>query len=119
MRPADLTIKRGDTRPDVVLEPLDGDGNLIDVTGAPLGPLSGLEFHLTKPGEATEITLAGVASVVGGRFRFRWAAGDTDRVGEHEAEFEATYADGGRETFPNSRHLKIVFLEDVETGAEP
>lgn len=120
MRPADLTMKRGDTRPDVILEPLDENGDLVDVENPPLGPLGTLEFHLRGAGDTTELTLTGVASVVGGRFRFRWSAADTaDLAGEYRGEFEATYADGGRETFPNGRDLKIVFSEDVETGAEP
>jgi hypothetical protein len=124
MRPEDLTMKRGDTRPDVVLEPLDGTGALVNMVDPPLGPLTSVEFHLRKPGEATELALAGTASVEGAGtanfLRYRWDDADTaDLVGEYAGEFEVVYADGGRETFPNGRDLKIVFNADVESGGEP
>jgi len=120
MRPADIEMKRGDTRPDVVLDPLDGAGAVVNVVDPPLGPLTTLEFHLRDPESAAELTLAGVASVVAGALRFRWADADTAAlVGEYAGEFEVVYADGGRETFPNGRDLKIVFHDSVEVGAEP
>ncbi len=124
MRPADIEMKRGDTRPDVILDPLDGAGALINMVDPPLGPVGGIEFHLRDPDSSTELTLVGTASVQGAGasnfLRYRWDDDDTaDLVGEYRGEFEVVYADGGRETFPNGRDLKIVFHADVESGGEP
>ena len=125
MRPADITMKRGDTRPDVLLTPLDGNGNVVNMVDAPLGPLVSKTFHLADA--AGTVVLEGNATVEGAgpvnRLRYRWGTGSATETealrGEYRGEFEVTYADGGRETFPNGRDLKIVFGEDVETGAEP
>lgn len=120
MRPADITMKRGDTRPDVILTPLSGAGAVVNMVDAPLGPLQSKVFHLADKDGAEVVT--GNATVEGAgtanRLRYRWGTGDAGEtdglVGEYRGEFEVVYADGGRETFPNGRDLKIVFNEDVE-----
>ena len=45
--------------------------------------------------------------------RYDWIGGDTDTAGNYEGEFVVTYADGTRETFPNSRFIPVLISQDV------
>lgn len=115
MRPIDFHLKQGDTRPYI-------RGSVTDQTGAliPLATAT-IEFHLADR-DGNPITLAGTASVVeppedGENIQFAWAAGDTDELeGLYDAEFEIHYADGGIETFPNARNLRIAITADLEAN---
>jgi hypothetical protein len=98
----------------VILTPLDGDGNVVDLTGALA------RFHL---GNADDELLNAPAEIIDAgptnRLRFLWPAGTDLYRGSFDAEFEVTYPDGGIETFPNSRHLSIVFLADPGAATPP
>jgi len=51
-----------------------------------------------------------VTDATNGVIEYRWAAGDTDRAGEHYAEWEVLWSDGTTETFPTIGY-DIVFID--------
>lgn len=112
-----LTIKRGDTLPVAA-------STLTDESGTPQAvPATATVKFLMRDAETREQVLSGAAEVADqaatpGRVLYRWAAGETDREGDYEAEWEVTYADGGVQTFPTREQdaLHITFTADVRPG---
>lgn len=45
--------------------------------------------------------------------RYNWQPDDTAEVGQYEAEFEVTYADGTIETFPNDDNIIVRVFRDL------
>ena len=104
----DVTLKRGDTRHAIraVLKDADGDPvNLIDCqVKFKMAPL--LRPVTINRAAHIENTDAGEVWVV-------WVPGETDTSGIYRAEFEVTYDDGRRETFPNTGYISIQILSDL------
>lgn len=48
-----------------------------------------------------------------GQVQFPWVAGDTDTTGVFNAEFEITWRDGTRQTWPEDGYLQIVISADL------
>ena len=57
------------------------------------------------------------ASIVGsasnGIVQYVWTSNDTNQAGSFNAEFEVTFADGSKETFPNEEFLTVVIKPDL------
>lgn len=103
-----FTIKRGDTSPALLLE-LGGAG--ISLAGATVA------FSMAPFPSGAAVIDRAVASVAAGFdvpvVQYDWAAGDTAAAGDYLAEFEVTFSDGARETFPNGEHLLIRIVRDL------
>lgn len=50
---------------------------------------------------------ATITDATAGKVRFAFMAGDDLSAGEMLAEFQVTYTDGAKETFPNSGYIQI------------
>lgn len=87
---ADFYIKQNDTRPYLEATLQDSAGDAVNLTGA------SVRFHMGSIDAAATIVDAATGSV-----RYEWQAGDTSTTGFFNFELEATYADGGVETWPN------------------
>jgi hypothetical protein len=44
---------------------------------------------------------------------FAFEPGETDTAGTYRAEFEATYLDGRKQTYPNDGYISIEILPDL------
>src|SRR5688572_10606776 len=105
----DFVIKQGDRREPIERVLRGSDGNPVDLTGATV------RFIMRAIGGAMKVDQA--ASIVGtptaGRARYSWGATDTDTVGTFEAEFEVTFGDGTKQTFPNRSYIPVAVVEDL------
>jgi len=106
-----FTIKRGDTSPALEYELLPASVSLVGAT---------VRFQMQSRGGETVIDEPAVivTEVSPAVVRFPWRAGDTDTPGRYEAEFEVTYADNTRETFPNAGFISVLILRDVARASE-
>jgi hypothetical protein len=57
---------------------------------------------------ASIITATGTPTV-----EYEWATDDTDTAGLYQAEFEVTYNDATRETFPNGDFITVLITGDI------
>lgn len=87
-----------------------------ETTGLPedLTAATGVRFHMIKPGASVEKVDndASFGDKALGEVNYTWGSGDTDEVGEYDAEFEVTFSSGIL-TFPNWKQLKIKVTGDV------
>lgn len=102
-------IKQNDTGPSIVASLKDADSAAIDLTGA------AVRFHMRSVGSATAKVdaAATVTDQSGGVVKYEWQAGDTDTVGQFQAEFEVTYVTGIVETFPNNTFILVQVVDDI------
>ncbi|MDQ3574296.1 MAG: hypothetical protein M3404_05140 [Actinomycetota bacterium] len=101
-------IKRGDTRPPMTYQCLTDDGK-----AQPLLAGTVVRFKMKLPG-ATVPVVNVVATILDGPTGVvQWAPVTGLDLGEHLAEFEATYGDGNVETFPDDEFIGVVIGEDV------
>tara|TARA_R110000822_G_scaffold68652_5_gene167029 strand:+ start:608 stop:931 length:324 start_codon:yes stop_codon:yes gene_type:complete len=101
-------IKQNDTSPQIEAVLSDAAGTAIDLSGA------AVRFHMRRAGGAVVIDAAAtIVTAAAGLVRYVWLAGDTATAGSYQAEFEATYADGAIETFPNAANIQIDILADI------
>jgi hypothetical protein len=106
---ADVVMKTGDTAPSLTSTLRDGDGVVVNLTGATVKLLMRkVGSRLTKVNAA-----AVVVSPSGGTVRYDWVAADVDEAGMYDAEWEVTFTGGAKESFPNGRHLKVLFTEGL------
>ena len=92
MADAPFYMKRGDTEPKLLAQFRQGDGNILDLTGATV------VFTMTKRGSTTpKISLSSVDVVDAalGTVSYTWTTGDTDTTGTYDAEFKVSFI-GGR-----------------------
>lgn len=105
----DFELKRNDTLPVLVATLTDAAGVAVDLTNA-----TAVRFHLKALDGTVKVNaLATITTPASGIVSYPWTAADTDTAGDYWAEFEATFADGTVETFPNDRHLWIKIREDL------
>ena len=106
----DVTLKRGDTRHALKAVLKDANGNPVNLENCTV------TFRMASLGQSALVdrevdmhdALAGEVWVV-------WAPGETDVSGVYRAEFQVTYPDGRKETFPNSGYLSIQILGNLRS----
>ena len=105
----DFYIKRHDTRPPLVKNLLDADGNPADLSTA-----NTVVFIMTA-GTAAKVDRVPVVvtDAPAGEVAYQWAEADTDTSGVYDGEFEVTFTDGGVQTFPNPKKMVILVGDDL------
>lgn len=104
---ADFTVKQNDTSPTISVVLKGANGSPIDLTGATVVFKMGKSSGLLKVNETLVLS-----SPSSGRVTYDWAEGDTDTSGTYFGEFEVTYYNGKKETFPNTTPFTIAIKED-------
>jgi hypothetical protein len=98
-------IKQNDTRPDLIVQLLDGSG---DAVALPNG--TEVKFFMRKNGR-TAPKVNGVVSTIDdpgtGKVRHSWLSSHTDEVGNYLGEFQVVFPDDSIETFPNDGYIDI------------
>lgn len=103
-----FSIKQNDTGPSLLVTLKDGDGNVINLTGATV------RFHMVDLSGNTKVDSAMVVvTAPSGLVRYNWLAADTNTPGTYYAEFEVTYSDLSIETFPNTDNVAIVITPEL------
>lgn len=110
-----MIIKQNDTRPyaRATLYSDAGQNTILDVSTA---VVSGVTFTMKLQGgalvideEPADLTTDGED----GKVEYRWQAGDTSAIGIYDAEFEVTFVDGGKQTFPHEGNLTIEIVAEL------
>lgn len=102
-------IKQNDTSPAMLATLQDASGTAVNLTAATV------RFHMRAIG-ATQTKVNAAATITdapNGIVRYNWSASDTNTVGQFQAEFQVTYADGKIETFPNDSYLPVEITDDI------
>lgn len=105
-------MKQHDTAPSIQFAFTDLSGNV------PPGSLTSatVKFFMKLPaGGALKVN--GTATIVNPatwQFAYQWVTGDTDTAGDYNGEFEVTYADGTKQTFPDPGYLDILITADLD-----
>lgn len=106
----DFQIKRGDRLPTIQASLTDGSGAAVNLTDATVK-------FLMRPRTSATPTVNAAAAIVGtataGVVQYAWSAGDTDTAGEYLAEFEVTFLDGRKASFPSDGYTRVRVLPDV------
>ena len=104
----DITIKRGDARNAIKAILKDSSGNPVNLENCHV------KFHMAPLNRPAVISRAAhIENAAAGEVWVVWAPGETDVAGIYRAEFEVTYDDGRRETFPNDGYISIQILNDL------
>lgn len=91
-----FSIRKGDRLPEVtsVLG--------VDLTGATV------RFHMALQGVTAKVdALATVVDALTGSVKYAWATADTDTAGDFMGEWEVTFPDGRKQSFPRGGYLRI------------
>lgn len=105
---ADIYVKRNDRKP--IVESVLGDRNgPVNLTGATV------KFIMQDPSSgAVKInTAATIVDAVAGSVSYSWVVGDTDTASTYRQEWEVTFVDGKKETFPNDDYNRVIVTEDL------
>lgn len=108
----EFTIKQNDRLP--VLEAFlqNPDGTAVNLAGT--GTVC--KFGMRLPGLVSKVDAAAVITDgLNGKVQYQWTAGDTDTSGEFIGEFQVTFTDGRKQTFPNKGYIKIIVEAEVAT----
>ncbi len=101
-------IKRNDTSPIFRVILKDGDGVVVDVTGATI------RFHMFDQDKVVKVDAAAVINNgANGDVQYEWGASDADTAGFFDSEFEVTFSTGRVETFPNYAYQRVHIYEDL------
>lgn len=102
-------IKRGDTKPDLVLLLQRADGTYPDLAA------SQAVFRMTKKSSRTrKVDRIMQADNAQHMVRLVWQATDTDEEGQFVGEVEVTYlADNSKETFPTNGYVNLEITTDL------
>lgn len=101
-------IKQNDTSPSLKATLLASNGLTQNLSG------SSVVFQM-RNSESETYKINASASLYdagNGIVEYEWQEGDTDTAGFYQAEFEVTYFDGKKETFPN---VGNIYIEVVST----
>lgn len=101
-------IKQGDNEPSLRVRLVDARQRPIDISTA-----SVRFFMRPKPGVAADSIQDAAVQIVDlarADVQYNWDLGDTDVVGDYEAEFKVTYLDGSVETVPNDGYIEISII---------
>jgi hypothetical protein len=107
----DLTLKRNDTRPTIVINLK--EGNPASPTAINLTTAVSVKL-IMKMGATTITRPATVTNPSGGQITVTFLAADTQTSGDYQAEVEITWdASGNKETVPNDGYLAIRIIDDL------
>ena len=105
-----FVLKETNTSPVLRATLKDVNRNVINLTGA------SIQFRMKEVG-GSSLKVNATASIVGsasnGIVQYVWTSNDTNQAGSFNAEFEVTFADGSKETFPNEEFLTVVIKPDL------
>lgn len=109
-----MTVKQGDLLPALVATLRYEDGSpaqLEDATEV---------WFIFRPTDGAADTAqkkpAVVSDAAAGQVSYTWEAGDTDEVGDYNAEFEVHYTDGVIETFPSGTYIEYSVVPQLDGG---
>lgn len=104
----DVTIKRGDTRNCIKAILKDASGDPVNLAGCDV------KFHMAPLRQPAIVSRAAhIEDAEAGEVWVVWVPGETDSTGIYQAEFEVTYQDGRRETFPNKGYISLLIQDDL------
>lgn len=110
---ADITIKKGDTRPVIqryLTQTIDG----VTTPVPSLGLASQIKFIMKLAAGGVAVTgIASLVAVPSAVVAYKWATGDTASAGNYSAEWEIAWSDGGYETIPNDGYFSIEVVADL------
>lgn len=108
-------MKRNDTDPAYRVQLYDIDENGTQ-TVANLGIGSSVVFNMTPlaggPAKVDRGTVT-INDAASGDVEYRWQSGDTNEAGVFRTEFEVTFSNGRRRTYPREGYGKIKIDEDL------
>ncbi len=107
---ADFSLKAGDRLPSIRAT-LSTGGTAVDLSTA-----TGVDFIMRADNaNAPKVNSpAIVVDAVSGIVRYDWTVADTDAPGKYKAEWEVTWADGKRQTFPTLTYHEVDVLADLD-----
>lgn len=110
-RSADFTIKANDRRPSIA-------ATLTYEGGATCNLSSATEVNfimkIASGGAVKVNSEAVIVDATTGKVRYDWTAVDTNAPGDYLAEWEVTWGDGARETFPTKTYHSVSVLADLD-----
>lgn len=111
---ATFKVKRHDTWPPITATLRDGEGDPVDLSGA-----SVLFIAQARGESVTKIRAAmtgpdGAALGASGQVEYRLTASDNDVATTYRLEYEVTFADGRKQTFPTSGWDTLIVFEDLD-----
>lgn len=109
---SEFFIKRGDTSPKLVGTLVDENGVVIDLTNA-----ASVKFFMSDPGSGVNKVDGTAATVLApptaGRVSYAWLTADVDTAADYDGEFEVTWNDASKTSFPNFRYMEIKIKADI------
>jgi hypothetical protein len=102
-------LKKGDRLPKIKGTIVDGEGLVVDLTGATV------RFHMRAQLGAAALKVdapATVVSAVAGTVEYAWASADTDTPGDFNAEWVVSFGSSDR-THPNDGHIHVHIQDRV------
>lgn len=98
-----FTIKQYNTVPSL-------EATLVDYLGQPVSLAGATIVFAMRSQNNQNLVIDGVAFIVdaaAGKVAYQWDQGDTNTDGAFIGEFQVTYPNGGKESFPNGDYIQI------------
>jgi len=110
-------IKKNDLQPDYHAQIKDGDGMVVEITGATIR----CTMQNARTGALKidrQDTGINISDGINGKFEYQWQSGDTDTPGKYYIEFEITPTAGGKFTVPASYEDRavVIVLESLDAS---
>ena len=110
---ADFTIKKGSTRPTLVITLTYSDGTTVDLTG---GTAKFVMRSMTSTTAYINAAVAITSVTAPCTVQYTFTATDTLYAGSYQGEIVATFADSSILTFPTDGYIDLVVEEDTVTA---
>lgn len=98
-----FTIKQYNTVPSL-------QATLVDYLGQPVSLVGATVAFAMRSQDNPNFVITGVATIIdeaAGVVAYQWGVSNTATPGAYAAEFIVTYANGGKESFPNSEYIQV------------
>lgn len=104
---ADFYLKLGDRKPTLQAALWSGESSTaVDITGA------SVKLLVRKRGVTSEYNAA-IVTAASGIVKYEWAGTEFSEAGTYLAEWEVTFSDGTKGTFPNTGYFSIQVVDDL------